>query len=253
MAIKRAYQRAYDQLRPMRISYDVAGNAAASALFELGKTKVLCTVSLSGQVPLFLRGKNRWWLTASYALLPASTHSRVERDSSQKRQDRSIEIARLIGRSLRAVLNLDSMLSERTIHIDCDVVQADGGTRTACITAAAHVLYLAQQRWLAQGLIQEPLMRDELAAVSVGLRQDTALLDIDFAEDSSVQADFNFVLTRSGEVVELQGCGEKNPVSWKQIEEMKKLADKGVQELLTFLDQHMVVVVPSLSERLKTT
>lgn len=235
----RPYKRAHDQLRPLDISCNISDFADGSVILKIGKTKVLCAVSLSNNTPVFLRGKGRWWLTASYALLPTSTKNRVERESIAKRNERSVEISRLISRSLRSVVKLNTMQSEKTIHVDCDVIQADAGTRTACITGAFVALKLAEQRWLARGLITEPIIQDDIAAISVGLMNDQPLLDIDFAEDSNAQADFNFVLTRSGKVVELQCSAEQHPVSWEQVNEMKALAQKGVQELLTFIDQNV--------------
>ena len=244
----RLYKREYNQLRPLHISCNVSDFADGSVLLKIGKTKVLCAVSLTNNVPIFLRGKGRWWLTASYALLPTSTKTRIERESVAKRNERSVEISRLISRSLRSILKLREMQTEKTIHIDCDVIQADGGTRTACITGAFVALKLAEQRWLASGLITEPIIQDDIAAISVGLMNDKPLLDIDFAEDSNVQADFNFVLTRSGNVVEFQGSAEQHPISWDQVNEMKVLAQTGVQELLTFIDQN-VSFQPSLITR----
>jgi ribonuclease PH len=180
----------------------------------MGKTKVLCAVSLQQGVPHFLRGKKTGWLTAEYSLLPASTPIRTVREiTANKRNGRTIEISRVIGRALRSVVNLDP-LGEQTIFIDCDVLQADGGTRTACITGAYLALKAAVAQWLHRGIISETILIDELAAISVGLAQDTVLLDLDFIEDSATEADFNFVLTRSGKIIELQGSAEKFPIKW---------------------------------------
>jgi ribonuclease PH len=238
--MKRSYQRAHNQLRPLHISCNIAENADGSVLFEIGKTKVLCTVSLVGQVPLFLRGKSSWWLTGSYALLPASTTQRIERESFGKKNDRSTEISRLIGRSLRSIVDLTNQQSEKTIHIDCDVIQADGGTRAAAITGAFCALQLAQARWLERKVITRPFIMHEIAAISVGLIENQCLLDIDFAEDSIVQADFNFVLTRDGRVVEMQGSGEKSPIPWDIIMMMKDLADQGIQEIFSCIAQENI-------------
>jgi ribonuclease PH len=235
----RSYKRSFDQLRPLKISCDISDFADGSVILQIGKTKVLCAVSLSNNLPIFLRGKSKWWLTASYALLPTSTKYRVERESHAKRNERSVEISRLIGRSLRSVVKLNDMATEKTIHIDCDVIQADAGTRTACITGAFVALKLAEKHWLAHGLITAPIIQEDMAAVSVGLVNDQPLLDIDFAEDSNAQADFNFILTRTGKVIELQCSAEQHPIAWEWVSTMKDLAQKGVQELLTFIDQNV--------------
>lgn len=230
-------QRSYDQLRPLRVTYDVFNYAAGSTLFEMGNTKVLCSVTLQQGVPHFLRGKRCGWLTAEYSLLPASTPIRTVREiTANKRSGRTIEISRLIGRALRSVVNL-AVLGEQTIFIDCDVLQADGGTRTACITGAYLALKAAEVSWLHKGLIGNPMLIDELGAISVGIAQETPLLDLDFVEDSATEADFNFVLTRSGRVIEIQGSAERFPLTWDHYERMRFLALKGVQDLFAFYDR----------------
>ena len=209
----------------------------AQHLFEMGNTKVLCSVTLQQGVPHFLRGKKTGWLTAEYSLLPASTPIRTVREvTANKRSGRTIEISRLIGRSLRSVVNLDA-LGEQTIFMDCDVLQADGGTRTACITSAYLALRAAQANWAQDGLLHGKLLIDELAAVSVGITEGLPLLDLDFVEDSATEADFNFVLTRSGRLIEIQGSAERFPLTWTQYDEMKVLALKGVAELFAFYDR----------------
>jgi ribonuclease PH len=238
--MRRPKKRTHDQIRPLHITTGIMEYPDGSVLLELGKTKVLCAVSLTHGVPLFLRNKKKWWLTASYALLPTSTQSRSERESIVKRNDRSVEISRLIGRALRSVLNLHDKSIEKTIHIDCDVIQADGGTRTACITGAFVALKIAEQRWLQSGLITEPMITDELAAISVGINDGIPLLDLDFAEDSTVQADFNFVLTRSGCIVEIQGSAEQKPIAAEQFNTMKILAYQGIQQIFSFLDKDLI-------------
>lgn len=220
-----------DQMRPLRVSYDVFGYAPGSVLFELGNTKVLCAVTMQPGVPSFLRGSKTGWLSAEYALLPTATTERTQREGvAQKRNGRSVEISRLIGRSLRAVTRTD-LFGERTITVDCDVLQADGGTRSACISAACLALKRAQEKWLAESLIPSPLLLEPIAAVSVGLRDDYVLLDLDCTEDQTADADFNFVLTASGSVVEMQGSVEKcgTLLSWKTIQAMYTLAQRGVQ------------------------
>ncbi len=228
--VSRAHGRAFDQIRPIKISYDVFEYAESSIFFELGRTKVLCAISVQNSVPPFLKGKKVGWLSAEYAMLPTSTHTRKDRETSFKQNGRSIEISRLIGRVLRSVVSLE-YFGERTIVVDCDVVQADGGTRTACISGAYLALKIAVERWLASGKIAQTILKDDLAAISVGLRDDELLLDLDFAEDSCVDADFNFVLARSGDIVELQGCAEQKPISWHHVEKMRALAHKGVQDI----------------------
>lgn len=237
----RSQNRSYDQLRPLKVTYGVYPYAAGSTLFELGNTKVLCAVTLQHGVPHFLRGKKTGWMTAEYSLLPTATPMRTVREiTANRRSGRVIEISRLIGRSLRAVVNL-GVLGEQTIFIDCDVLQADGGTRTASITGAYLALRAAQARWMAQGILgSTPLLRDELAAVSVGLGSKGPLLDMDFAEDSVIDADYNFVLTRSSKVIEIQGSAERAAIGWDDYEEMRLLAVQGAHELFFFYDTYAV-------------
>lgn len=241
----RSYNRTNEQIRPVEVTADVVNHAAGSVMLSFGHTKVLCTVSLADQAPSFLRNKKQWWLTASYALLPASTQVRTERESSGRRNDRSAEISRLIGRSLRAIVNLPQKTEEKTIHVDCDVIQADGGTRTACITAASLALQIAQEKWLAQNLIKAPIIKEEIAAVSIGLASDNQLLlDIDFDEDSTVIADFNFVLTKSGKVIEVQGSAEKDAVEWQLVNQMYSLAHEGIKQIFnSFSAQNFKLII----------
>lgn len=235
MTLFRNDGRAENQLRPIHIQYDLFGHAHASVLFELGGTKVLVSVTLQPNVPPFLKGQRVGWLAAEYSMLPCATHQRTQRDSSQvQKNPRGVEISRLIGRSLRSVLDLEK-LGERTIWVDCDVLQADGGTRTACITAAYIALRRAVQQWLSQGLLKHSILTEELAAISVGIRDNEVLLDVDYQEDSSVDADFNFVLTRSGSVIEIQGTAEKKPVSWELFERARVVAQQGVETLCSSL------------------
>lgn len=235
----RANNRQNNELRPLKVVYDIYANAAGSTLFEMGNTKVLCSVTLQNGVPHFLRGKGAGWLTAEYSMLPASTPMRTIRETTaHKRSGRTIEISRLIGRALRSITHLPG-LGEQTIFVDCDVLQADGSTRTACVTGAYLALKAAESRWLALGLIRAPIVTEELAAVSVGINaQGEALLDIDYAEDSNISADFNFVLTRSGKIVEMQGTAEAMPISWEAHEKLRMLALRGVEHLGQFFDVH---------------
>jgi ribonuclease PH len=230
---KRKDGRTPNQLRQVSLSYGIYESAAGSILFEMGKTKIICAVSLQNGVPQFLRGKGAGWLTAEYALLPMSTTTRTQRESSTGKKDgRSIEIARFIGRCFRTIADL-SILGERTITIDCDVLQADGGTRTASITAAYLALAKAQDKWLKARIIDKPFITETIAALSVGIVNDRALLDLNYEEDSIASADFNFVLTESGKVIEMQGGAESAPISWEQFEEIRRMACDGVANLFT--------------------
>ncbi len=234
----RAGGRSSEDLRPLKVTYDVCEYAAGSVLFELGRTRVLCAVTLQSGVPHFLRGKRRGWLTAEYALLPVSTPIRTVREvTSNKRNGRTIEISRLIGRTLRSVVDLQAF-GEQTVFIDCDVLQADGGTRTACITGAFLALRAAELNWKLRGMISSSFIRDDLAAISVGVNGESILLDMDFAEDSAIDADFNFVLTRSGGLVEMQGTSERQPVAWDSFELARTAALKGAQDLFEFYDMN---------------
>ncbi len=236
--MSRAYGRSSDQLRPLKIAYDTFGYADSSVLFEIGNTKVLCSVTLQQGVPPFLRGKQVGWLNAEYAMLPTATTVRKQRDNAvTKPNGRSVEISRLIGRCLRSVVDV-SGLGERTITIDCDVLQADGGTRTACITGAYVALERAAARWIEHGHItpEAVILRDKIAAVSVGLCGQDPLLDLDFAEDSTIDADFNFVMTRQGSLVEVQGTAEKQPITAEKFQEICALAKLGIEQLFVFFE-----------------
>jgi len=247
--VMRTNNRAHNQLRPMSLSYNAFGYAPGSVLFTLGNTKVLCSVNLQPNVPHFLKGSKSGWLAAEYAMLPAATHMRTSREvSSVKRNGRSVEISRLIGRSLRTIIDLEK-LGERTIIIDCDVLQADGSTRTACITAANYALHAAQTHWIERKVIGEPIITNRVAAVSVGLTENTALLDLDYTEDSTINADFNVVLTASGQIVEMQGAAEKSVVSWEQFDKIKELAILGVQELFASCDAQIKGQQPAQSSK----
>lgn len=241
----RVGKRSYDQVRPLNVTYNVFCYAAGSTLFEMGNTKVLCSITLQQGVPHFLRGKKTGWLTAEYSLLPASTPVRSVREiTNGKRSGRNIEISRLIGRSLRSIVNLDK-LGEQTIFIDCDVLQADGGTRTACICGAYLALKSAVERWLYEGILSETILVDEIGAISVGISKDLVLLDLDFLEDNATEADFNFVLTRSGKVVELQGSAEQFPLTWEHYDYMRLVAIKGINEIFAFYDRCPYIIAPA--------
>ncbi|KAF0143467.1 MAG: ribonuclease PH [Rhodospirillaceae bacterium] len=223
--------RAPDQLRAIVLEPDVNRYAEGSCLARFGATSVLCTASVDERMPSFLRGTGKGWITAEYGLLPRATHSRTEREATRGRQSgRTQEIQRLIGRSLRAVTSLKAM-GEMQIKVDCDVLLADGGTRTAAITGAYVALHLAFQRLVRLGILAMLPLVDQVAAVSCGLYHDVAVLDLDYTEDSSAQTDANFVLTASGTLVEIQGTAEERPFTREQFNHLLDLAQKGVAEL----------------------
>ena len=223
--------RATDALRPVTLEPHVSKHAEGSCLARFGDTHVLCTASIEDEVPGFMRGSGRGWVTAEYGMLPRSTHTRGAREAARGRQGgRTLEIQRLIGRSLRAVTDLEGF-GERSIKLDCDVIQADGGTRTAAITGAYVALYLAFDFMRQVGALVSIPLSDEVAAVSCGLLQGEPVVDLDYEEDSAAEADANFVLTRGGGIVEVQGTAETEPFSRSQFEAMLALAEAGVREL----------------------
>jgi len=230
--LKRADGRAWDELRPVKITPGYQSFAEGSALIELGKTRVLCSVSVEERVPGFLRGGGSGWITAEYAMLPRSTTSRTTRDSSLGRvAGRSQEIQRLIGRSLRAIADLDE-LGERTLIVDCDVLQADGGTRTAAITGSYVALYQALKNMANMGIISSIPLKSAVAATSVGITHSYRLLDLCYDEDFNAEVDFNVVMTSEGEFVEVQGTAEAKPFSKETIDSLLSLAEKGIKQLL---------------------
>ena len=223
--------RAPDQLRPISLEPGFSRHAEGSCLVKFGDTHVLCTASVDDKVPPFLRNSGRGWVTAEYGMLPRSTHTRTDREAARGKQSgRTQEIQRLIGRSLRAVVNLPAM-GERQINIDCDVLQADGGTRTASITGSWVALHFAYERLIKDGKLAASPITGQVAAVSCGLWEGTAVLDLDYPEDSKAQADANFVLTGDGGIVEVQGTAEEKPFTEPQFLELLALAKKGVGEL----------------------
>ena len=223
--------RAPDQLRPVSFEPGFSRHAEGSCLIRFGDTHVLCTASVDERVPPWMRNSGRGWVTAEYGMLPRSTHTRTDREAARGKQSgRTQEIQRLIGRSLRAVVNLPAM-GERQINIDCDVLQADGGTRTASITGSWVALHLALERLIEEGKLAASPLTGQVAAVSCGLWEGTAVLDLDYPEDSKAQADANFVLTDKGGIVEVQGTAEDSPFSEAQFMELLVLAKKGIGEL----------------------
>lgn len=221
-----------DQLRSLTLQTHVAKYAEGSCLIKLGDTHVFCTASVEEKVPSFLKNTGSGWITAEYGMLPRATHSRSDREAARGKQTgRTQEIQRLIGRSLRAVTDL-FLLGERQIHIDCDVIQADGGTRTASITGAYVALHCALSKLQNDGLITTIPLTDSLAAISCGIYHDMPVLDLDYAEDSTAEADANFVFTGKGQIIEIQSTAEKKPFSENQFQDLFKLAQKGIQELV---------------------
>ena len=229
--MKRADGRAYDELRPIKITPGFLSFAEGSALIELGKTHVLCSVSAEERVPNFLRGSGTGWITAEYAMIPRATVTRTPRDSSLGRiGGRNQEIQRFIGRSLRAVTDLNA-LRERTLIIDCDVIQADGGTRTAAVTGAYVALHQALHTLSNMGVISSMPLKSAIAATSVGIVHGNMLLDLCYDEDGSAAVDFNVVMTSKGEFVEIQGTAEGKPFSREAVDELLSLAEKGIKQL----------------------
>ncbi len=230
--VYRSDNRAPDQMRPVKITPDYLATAEGSALIEVGNTRVICTASVEEGVPNFLRGRGKGWITCEYGMLPRSTLTRTPRESSRGRVGgRTHEIQRLIGRSLRAITDL-ARLGERTLWIDCDVLQADGGTRTAAITGAFVALGLAMQKLVDAGTLSAAPIRDFVAATSVGVVDGEILLDLTYEEDSRAEVDLNFVMTGGKRFVELQATAEQRPFDDAQLKKMIDLARKGIESLV---------------------
>ena len=232
MTVSRFDGRTADALRPVRITRRYTRHAEGSVLIEFGHTRVLCTASLEDRVPAFLKGKGQGWLTAEYGMLPRATHTRSDREAARGKQSgRTQEIQRLIGRSLRSVFDLRA-LGERTLTLDCDVLQADGGTRTASITGAFVAAHDAVATLIAAGLLASSPVRDHVAAISVGLKDGVPLLDLDYAEDSTCDTDMNVVMTGSGGIVEVQGTAEGAPFARAEMDRLMDLAAGGIATLV---------------------
>ncbi len=229
MTYIRQDNRTYEQLRNVKITPNINPYAEGSALIEVGGTKVICTASVEDRVPLFLRNKGIGWVTAEYAMLPRATSTRTQRET-QRPAGRTQEIQRLIGRSLRAVVDT-KLLGERQIFLDCDVIQADGGTRCASITGAYVALALACRKLVKQAVIKSSPILSEVAAVSVGIVGGQAVLDLSYVEDSEADVDMNVVCTGAGKFIELQGTAEREPFTREQMDEMLILADAGINKL----------------------
>lgn len=224
--------RAPDQLRDVILEPGFAKHAEGSCLIKFGDTHVLCTASIEDRVPPFMKGRGKGWVTAEYGMLPRSTHTRTDREAARGKQSgRTLEIQRLIGRSLRAVTD-DKALGERQIRIDCDVLQADGGTRTASITGSFVALYQALDSLVRLGVLNSVPLTDHVAAVSCGIFEGTPVLDLDYAEDSNAQADANFVLTGSGGIVEIQATAEDEPFAGSEFDKLMSLARSGIADLV---------------------
>lgn len=235
----RQNNRAYNELRKIEIIPDVNAYAEGSCLIKCGNTHVLCTATVDDKLPAWLKGGEKGWITAEYALLPRSTRTRVSRETKGP-SGRTHEIQRLIGRSLRAVTDLNA-LKDYIINIDCDVLQADGGTRTASITGSFVALYIAMQKMVRDGKIARNPIKEFVAAVSCGLHGDEVLLDLDYDEDSSARADTNFVLTESGKIVEVQGTAEGEPFDKEQFETLFALAQNAIADLIKLQKQALGV------------
>ena len=232
-------ERSNNQLRQVVLTRHFIKHPEGSVLVEFGDTRVICTASVEESVPNFLRGKGTGWVTAEYSMLPRATHTRSSREAAKGKQSgRTLEIQRLIGRSLRAVTDM-AKLGERTIYIDCDVIQADGGTRTASITGAWVALADAVNTLLKQGRITQNPLKEAVAAVSVGILEGEALLDLDYPEDSAAEVDMNFVMTSSGRFVEVQGTAETEPFTIAQMDAMRSLAMSGIIHLFEIQQESM--------------
>ncbi len=242
-AIKRIDGRNFDDLRNVKITPDYILYPEGSVLIEMGNTKVICNASVEERVPHFKKDSGEGWVTAEYSMLPRATGDRTPRDISKLRQNnRSVEIQRLIGRALRAIVD-HKALGERTITLDCDVIQADGGTRTASITGAYVALAIACHKLLEQGLISKMPLTGMVSAVSVGVVEEVVLLDLCYQEDSNAKVDMNVIMTDNGEFVEVQGTGEQAPFSKSTLNQLLEVAEKGISELITIQKEALGEIV----------
>ena len=229
--MERKDKRTVDQIRNTKITPNISPYAEGSALIEVGNTKVICTATVEDRVPPFLRNKGTGWVTAEYAMLPRATHTRTNRETNRP-SGRTQEIQRLIGRSLRAIVDT-KILGERQILIDCDVILADGGTRCASITGAYVAMALAVKKMMSKGTLKKSPIISEVAAISVGMLDNTAILDLCYEEDSTAEVDMNIVCTGAGKFIEIQGTAEREPFNRDQMNEMLELAEKGINNLFT--------------------
>lgn len=220
-------------MRSIKITRHYTRYAEGSVLIEFGETKVLCNASIDNSVPRFLKGQDQGWITAEYGMLPRSTHSRMQRESSKGKQSgRTLEIQRLIGRSLRAMIDL-KLLGEKTITVDCDVIQADGGTRTAAISGACVAVIDAINALIASGELKENPIKGLIAAVSVGIVDGIPVCDLEYTEDSNAETDMNIVMTEQGKMIEIQGTAEGEPFSHQELQDLLTLAENGIQQIFT--------------------
>lgn len=230
----RPNHRANDALRPIRFTRHYTCHAEGSVLIEFGNTKVLCNATVDNSVPSFLKNTGRGWITAEYGMLPRSTHSRINREAARGKQEgRTVEIQRLIGRALRAAVDM-AAIKDHTIIIDCDVIQADGGTRTAAITGGYVALYDAIQTMLKKGTIHKNPLHGMVAAVSVGIHKGQAILDLEYVEDSEAETDMNVIMNDAGAFIEIQGTAEGHAFRQQELDEMLGLAKKGIEELVSY-------------------
>lgn len=236
---KRPDARSNDALREIKVTKDYIKHAEGSVLIEFGDTKVICTASVEERVPRFLMNSGKGWVTAEYGMLPCSTNTRIHRDRAAG-SGRTMEIQRLIGRSLRGIIDLEK-LGERTIKIDCDVIQADGGTRTASITGGCIALGLAIEQLIAHKKITANPLTDYVAAISVGIHRGEAILDLNYIEDSSADIDMNVVMIGKGEFIEVQGTGEETSFTKTQLDTLLDLADKGIKELIAIQKEYFTL------------
>lgn len=235
--MQRVDQRRNDELRPIKITTDFISHAPGSVLIEVGNTRVICTATLDDKVPAFLKGTGKGWLTSEYSMIPASTQIRKIRESSKGRlEGRTQEIQRLIGRSLRSIIDLN-IIGERTIWIDCDVIQADGGTRTASITGGFVALALCIKHMIKNGIIEQNPITDYVAAVSLGICDDEVLLDLCYEEDSKAMVDMNLVMTKSGKIVEIQGTAEGKPFSVDNLIELLEIGQAGINQIVQIQEE----------------
>ncbi len=242
MTISRTSGRAVDQLRDIRITRQYTKHAEGSVLIECGDTKVICTASIEEKVPGFLKGKGQGWLTAEYGMLPRSTHSRMDREAARGKQSgRTQEIQRLIGRSLRAAFDLEAF-GERTLHLDCDVIQADGGTRTASITGAMVAAYDAFSKLVERGVLTAVPVKHFVAAISVGVVQGTPVLDLDYVEDSGCDTDMNVVMNEAGHFIEVQGTAEGAAFDRAGMNRLLDLAQAGIADLVRLQKQSLGIL-----------
>ncbi|MGV6810370.1 MAG: ribonuclease PH [bacterium] len=235
----RPSQRLNDEMRPVKMTRHYTKHAEGSVLVEFGDTKVICTASVDEKVPNFLKGKQSGWITAEYGMLPRSTGSRMSREAARGKQSgRTQEIQRLIGRSLRAIVDL-SALGERQITLDCDVIQADGGTRTAAISGSYVALCDALQRLQQKGLLRKSPLHGQIASVSVGIYEGQPVLDLDYAEDSQAETDMNIIMNDAGHFIEIQGTAEGHAFRRDELDELLALAEKGINEIMQ-IQQHVL-------------